>query len=283
MDDLHLTSLTMLVRVNTHFNSIFLFVLLAFFLSGFTTSAKNRDKRNKSDKVQQVKKVIRYKARTIAHKVRSVFIKPEQVMPEYLQPLGTFNTYQALEVANPQIDDLLMAALPEVELPKSEPFYELRDNIILYAKEYLGTPYRSAGYSSRGFDCSGFTSFVMSHFGYKISRSSSAQASEGKYIPLSEAQKGDLLFFGHQGRKSRYVSHAALVISEKGEPLKMIHAARRGITIDEEGGSSWRAYYAKRLIGARRVIGEAKYEAQRDELIQELEKKAIMMVKNTKK
>lgn len=272
----------MLVRFN-NLNSIFLFVLMVCCLSSFTTSAKNRDKRDKSQKIQNTKKIIRYKARTIAHKVRSVFVKAPQIMPEYLQPLGTFNTYQALEVAAPLPDDITMAYLPEVTLPASESSYELRDEIINYAKDYLGTPYVGGGYSKRGFDCSGFTSYVMSHFGYKISRSSSAQATEGKFIPLSEAQKGDLLFFGYKRGKSYSVSHAALVISEKGEPLKMIHAARRGITVDEQGGSSWRAYYAKRLIGARRIIGEGKYEAQRDELIEKLEKQASIMAQGNLK
>ena len=38
--------------------------------------------------------------------------------------------------------------------------------IVAYAKQYLGVKYVYAGASSKGFDCSGYTMYVMQHFGY---------------------------------------------------------------------------------------------------------------------
>lgn len=138
-----------------------------------------------------------------------------------------------------------------------EPCETLRDSLIMFAKQYLGKPYRSAGKGPKAFDCSGFTSFVMRRFGYYLPPSSKSQAVFGTPISIEEARKGDLLFFGNKDRKGRfYVNHAALVISETGEELAMIHAARHGITIDQASNENWRSYYGKRLIGARRIIHE---------------------------
>jgi hypothetical protein len=138
-----------------------------------------------------------------------------------------------------------------------EPCESLRDSIILFAKQYIGRPYRRAGKGPRAFDCSGFTSYVMRNFGYYLPPSSASQAVFGTPISIEEARKGDLIFFGNKDRKGRYrVNHAALVISEQGEELVMIHAASRGITIDNVSNVNWQSYYGRRLIGARRVIHE---------------------------
>ncbi|WP_448519827.1 C40 family peptidase [Rhodoflexus sp.] len=136
-----------------------------------------------------------------------------------------------------------------------DPYETLRDSIVLYAKQYLGRPYRRAGQGPRGFDCSGFTSYIMSRFGYSLPRSSASQAVFGTPIAIEEARKGDLIFFGNKDRRGKFrVNHAALVISEAGEELVMIHAANRGITIDNVNNVNWESYYGRRLIGARRVI-----------------------------
>ncbi|MDR7210632.1 NlpC/P60 family protein [Flavobacterium piscis] len=49
-----------------------------------------------------------------------------------------------------------------------------RDSIINYAQQYLGTPYLYAGNDPyKGFDCSGFVSYVFHHFDINLPRSSS--------------------------------------------------------------------------------------------------------------
>jgi cell wall-associated NlpC family hydrolase len=131
----------------------------------------------------------------------------------------------------------------------------LREDLVCYAKNYLGIPYRSGGKSAKGFDCSGFTSFVMSNFGYNVPSASVRQAEIGETIPLASAKKGDLIFFGNKGKKGTYrVTHAAMVVSEAGEDLAMIHASRRGIVIDDIHSSSWKKYYAKRFLHVKRVL-----------------------------
>ena len=138
-----------------------------------------------------------------------------------------------------------------------EPCELLRDSIILFAKQYIGRPYRRAGKGPKAFDCSGFTSFVMRNFGYYLPPSSASQAVFGAPIAIEQARKGDLIFFGNKDRKGRYhVNHAALVISEEGEELVIIHAANKGITIDYVSNVNWQSYYGRRLVGARRIIHE---------------------------
>lgn len=123
--------------------------------------------------------------------------------------------------------------------------------IIDYAKNYLGRPYRSGAKGPRAFDCSGFTSFVFRNFDISLSSSSRDQYTQGEQINLSEVRPGDLLFFGGR-RGGSTVGHVAMAVEVKDNgTIKFIHAAQRGICYDTypDGG-----YYSKRFIGARRVI-----------------------------
>ena len=72
-------------------------------------------------------------------------------------------------------------------------------SIVTIAKKYLGTPYVWGGTSPKGFDCSGFTQYVYNQAGKKIGRNTVAQESAGTQIPVSQAQAGDLLFWGNKG------------------------------------------------------------------------------------
>jgi cell wall-associated NlpC family hydrolase len=131
----------------------------------------------------------------------------------------------------------------------------VRQELGEFAKQFIGVRYRSRGKSAKGFDCSGFTSYVMANSGYNLTSSSVRQAEIGETIDISEARKGDLVFFGHKNKKGGYrVNHAAMVISEPGEPFAMIHASRRGIVIDDINSSSWRNYYSKKFIHVKRVL-----------------------------
>jgi peptidoglycan DL-endopeptidase CwlO len=58
-----------------------------------------------------------------------------------------------------------------------------------------GVPYRYGGSTPRGFDCSGFTSYVYRKVGVSLPHSATAQMYRAKRISRSQARKGDLVFF----------------------------------------------------------------------------------------
>ena len=122
-----------------------------------------------------------------------------------------------------------------------------RDNIISYAKGYLGIPYLYGGVSKKGFDCSGFTQYVMRHHGYNIPRTAQSQGDSYSKIKSTEATKGDLVFFGSSKKN---ISHVGIISSEKGSSISMIHASSsKGIMISNiENNSYWTPkiqYYAR--------------------------------------
>ncbi|MDY5129379.1 C40 family peptidase [Actinotignum urinale] len=73
-------------------------------------------------------------------------------------------------------------------------------DIVRYARQFAGTPYVWGGTTPRGWDCSGFTSYIYRKFGVNLPRTSGAQRGAGREIPASQARPGDLLWWpGHVG------------------------------------------------------------------------------------
>ena len=119
--------------------------------------------------------------------------------------------------------------------------------IVSYAKQYLGYKYVSGGTSpSTGFDCSGFTYYVYKHFGITLSRTSTAQASNGIAVEKANLQAGDLVIFNNSSNSA--IGHVGIYIGEN----NFIHAANetKGIVTT----SLLNSYYKARYVSARRVI-----------------------------
>lgn len=181
---------------------------------------------------------------------------------KYLLPLFSFLLVLSVKSVDAQllaIKDSCQQASGLKELYAFPPVQEggsesLREEITRLARRHLGIRYRSSGKNPRaGFDCSGFTGYIYKKLGIPLKASSPAQAMEGSKVPLPSARKGDLAFFGHKGRKGRYyVNHAAIVISEPGEPLAIIHSAsRKGIVITRVNEDP---YWKRSLLFVRSVL-----------------------------
>ncbi len=126
-------------------------------------------------------------------------------------------------------------------------------NILSFAEQHIGVPYKWGGSTTQGFDCSGYVQYVCKNVGVNITRTTSTQVNEGKKVSVKKVQKGDLVFFGD---KKRDIDHVGLVVSGKGEPLQMIHASSsKGVMITNIENSS---YWKPKLQKARRVLD--KYE-----------------------
>lgn len=69
-------------------------------------------------------------------------------------------------------------------------------SVVAYASNFLGTPYQWGGNGPSTFDCSGYTSYVYSHFGVELPRIASDQQRVGTAVSRDQLQPGDLVFFG---------------------------------------------------------------------------------------
>ncbi len=119
-----------------------------------------------------------------------------------------------------------------------------RELVVEIAQTHIGVPYVFGGVTPEGFDCSGFTCFVFQKANVQVGRSSRDQFATCRKIDKDEVAKGDLVFFNSG---SDEVSHVGIIISEKGEPLKMIHASTsKGVIIAEIESSD---YWMKKLHG----------------------------------
>ncbi|AEA44909.1 C40 family peptidase [Fluviicola taffensis] len=125
------------------------------------------------------------------------------------------------------------------------------EEIIQFAKKFLGTPYHYAGSTPSGFDCSGFIYYVMGNFGMRLSRSSPGLAEFGKTVKLTDLQPGDLMFFKGRNTGSSGVGHVAMVVEVKNGVIRFIHSSTsRGVIIDTFNNSG---YYVPRYLKSKRL------------------------------
>lgn len=89
--------------------------------------------------------------------------------------------------------------------------------------QYQGVPYVGGGTSPRGWDCSGFTQWVMkNYFGVQIPKPAAQQGRGGKTVSVSDRSSwkpGDILCYT-KGKGSKTVTHVALYLGNG----KMMHA-----------------------------------------------------------
>ena len=85
--------------------------------------------------------------------------------------------------------------------------------VVEYGKSFLGAPYVYGGNGPDCFDCSGFTKYVYSHFGYSINRTASNQMKNGVAVSSDQLQAGDLIFFRNPG-DNKPASHVGIYIAD---------------------------------------------------------------------
>lgn len=129
----------------------------------------------------------------------------------------------------------------------------LSNDIITEAYRHLGKPYVWGAKGPSQFDCSGFTSYVYRQFGYNISPGSKIQYTQGRSIARKDIRKGDLVFFTSP-RSGSSVGHVGICVDADpaAGTFTFVHASIRGVRVS----SISEGYYAKRFIGARRIIAD---------------------------
>ena len=113
------------------------------------------------------------------------------------------------------------------------------EDVVAYAKQFLGYRYVYATAGPNTFDCSGFTQYVYKHFGYSLYRTASDQRKNGIAVSKSDLRAGDIVCFnGHVGL---YIGGGQFIHAEN---------SRTGVVISKLS----QKYYTNNYITARRII-----------------------------
>lgn len=141
-----------------------------------------------------------------------------------------------------------------------------RKAVVDEAYRWIGVPYKYAGESRKGTDCSGFVMTIYKNVcGIKLPRNSAKQAEYCKNIKKEQLLPGDLVFFA-TGKSKTKVSHVGIYVGEG----NIIHASTsRGVTVNNIGEK----YYTKTYICSGRVLAADKKEEKRKDSKKQKEQK----------
>ena len=150
--------------------------------------------------------------------------------------LNKFSCVVLLVVISFSLQSHCKAPLAELDKPVKNRAHINREEIVTYAKKFLGTRYRNAGIDpATGFDCSGFVYFVFKKFNIDLPRGSREYQFFGTALRSEEFKVGDILvFYGY--RDSTQIGHVGIICEADGMRSKFIHASSGkayGVTISE--------------------------------------------------
>ena len=132
------------------------------------------------------------------------------------------------------------AATTEEEPAAAAPAASTYGDVLSTAAKYVGTPYVWGGKSPSGFDCSGFVQYVFKEaYGIDVGSWTVPQESAGTRISVSEAQAGDLYFWGDAG--STY--HVAIATGGG----NFIHASQPGTPLGYNNIQNFTPQFAVRV------------------------------------
>lgn len=125
----------------------------------------------------------------------------------------------------------------------------MRDSVVALARSQVGRRYLFGGTEPRrGFDCSGFTRYLMRALGVQLPRTAAEQARVGAEVPRdpSRLRPGDILTFGKDGR----VTHVGVYVGDG----KYIHASTTAGRIVESRLDRPQSHLVRAWYGVRRFL-----------------------------
>ncbi len=126
-----------------------------------------------------------------------------------------------------------------------------KEDFVSFALRYLNSPYLWGGKNVMGIDCSGLVQVAASMCGVLLPRNARQQVMIGKPVNfLSEAERGDLVFFDHE---DGHISHVGILLNDH----EVLHASGQVhiATIDHYGiRSVYTGTYSHTLRAIRRFL-----------------------------
>jgi murein DD-endopeptidase len=113
-----------------------------------------------------------------------------------------------------------------------------------YASEMIGKPYRYAGSTPQGFDCSGLVHYSYAKVGVQTPRDTQVLSKLAIAVDAGDLRQGDLLFFDQDGKKR---SHVGIYLGAR----RFVHAPSSGGKVRTDSLDT--TYWRKHFVEARRL------------------------------
>lgn len=120
------------------------------------------------------------------------------------------------------------------------------EEVVAYAKKYLGYPYVYGAAGSSSFDCSGFTMYVYKQFGINLPHGATSQSRYGTKVSKSNLKAGDIVFLTDY-ETGVGIGHCGIYVGDG----NFIHASTTGYKVKI---SSLDGEYAGRFYSAIRLL-----------------------------
>ena len=127
--------------------------------------------------------------------------------------------------------------------------------LIRYAETLKGVPYLYGSTDpSKGFDCSGFITYVFNHFNVAVPRQSVGFAYVNRHIDIKNAKTGDLILFTGTDSTTKVVGHMGILKVDPGKEINFLHS-----TSGKDDGvteTPLNAYYQGRYMYTVRIFSQ---------------------------
>lgn len=181
----------------------------------------------------------------------------EPVITNEINPGYIIDSSGLTDSANIIDSSITIIALPDPTIYKEgqeiKTGLTVPDSIVAFGKSLVGIPYLYASSDpGKGFDCSGFITYVFNHFGIAVPRSSVDFTDMGHEIPKEFARPGDLILFTGTDSTKRIVGHMGIVESNERGNLLFLHSTSGkayGVVV-----SSLNGYYETRFVKVIRIF-----------------------------
>ncbi len=126
------------------------------------------------------------------------------------------------------------------------------NDLVNYAETLIGIPYLYGSVDpGKGFDCSGFITYVFNHFKIAVPRSSEGFTSVEREISLKQAKRGDIILFTGTDSTRRVVGHMGIITSTDNghEFIHSTSGKAYGVTV-----TPLNKYYQGRFVKVIRIF-----------------------------